>query len=53
MALEKSIFNAEVIAKFLKENWDISLISYKKMELGTANCYLVYSENDIYFLKEY
>ncbi len=53
MALEKSIFDDEMIAKILRENWDISLISYKKMELGTANCYLINSENDIYFLKEY
>ena len=53
MALEKTVLDDEKIKKLLSENWGISLVSCKKLKLGTANCYIVSDLENQYFLKEF
>jgi Ser/Thr protein kinase RdoA (MazF antagonist) len=53
MSLEQSVFIDGTIKSFLKKNWGIDSLSYKKLDLGTANCYMLNCEQDTYLLKEY
>ena len=53
MALEKTVLNETIISDLLSKHYGISLVSSKKLKLGTANCYQVYDGNQYYFLKEF
>lgn len=41
------------MTNLLKANWDISCTSYRKLAIGTANCFTVNDGSNTYFLKEY
>lgn len=53
MALEKSILDENGISKVLKENWDITVRSLEKLDIGTSNCFVIHSKEETYFLKEF
>ena len=53
MALEKTVFDENMLVLFLKDNWNLRCHSIKKADLGTANCYYIKTTHDVYFLKEY
>ena len=50
MALEKTVLNETIISDLLSRHYGISLVSSKKLKLGTANCYQVYDGKQYYFL---
>ena len=41
MALEETVLDGENMTNLLKANWDISCASYRKLPIGTANCFTV------------
>ena len=41
MALEETVLDGENMTNLLKANWDISCTSYRKLAIGTANCFTV------------
>ena len=53
MALEETVLDGENMTNLLKANWDISCTSYRKLAIGTANCFTVNDGSNTYFLKEY
>ena len=53
MALEETVLDGENMTNLLKANWDISCASYRKLPIGTANCFTVNDGSNTYFLKEY
>lgn len=53
MALELSVLNDSSISQLLKEHYSLNVDGVQKMQLGTANCYRIFAENQSYFLKEF
>lgn len=42
-----------ILANLIFERYNIEISKMKKTKFGTADCYIVYSKNDRYFLKVY
>lgn len=53
MALEHSVLNQQIIARLIKEKYDLNIIKVQKTELGSANCFRVNDGKKDYFLKEF
>lgn len=53
MAIQKSVLSEKKISKFLKNEYGISVEKIQRLNLGTANCFRVFSIDKIFFLKEY
>ena len=53
MALQKSVLNKEIIWQQMKLHYDISVCDVQHLKMGSANCYLIFSKTERYFLKEF
>jgi len=53
MALQKSVLNKEIISQQLKLHYHVSVREVQHLKMGSANCFLIFSETERYFLKEF
>ena len=53
MAIQKSVFTESDIIELMKNQYDISADKVLQLQLGSANCYKIITENGSFFLKEY
>lgn len=53
MAIQKSVLSEKKISKLLKKNYGITVDKTQRLHLGTANCFKVFAQDKIFFLKEY
>lgn len=53
MSLEKSVFTEEKIKEYIYDRYHIEVISVRKQDIGSANCYKVIGKDGIYLFKEF
>ena len=53
MALQKSVLNKEIISQQLKLHYHVSVREVQHLKMGSANCYVIFSDAGRYFLKEF
>jgi Ser/Thr protein kinase RdoA (MazF antagonist) len=53
VSLEKSVLDIDKMRTILSSEYDLHLMDFKSLDLGSANCFKVHCNEGVFFLKEY